>query len=226
MSVRYPLPTNHYGTMNQQRQYWNELFAATRDRFGSEPSAPARAAADLFHTERKQSIVELGAGYGRDTLFFARKGFRVCALDGADTALKAIQASAFQAGGAGQISLGLHDARDPVPLASASFDACYSHMLLCMALTTHEIERLAGEIHRVLKSGGLHMYTVRTTADLEYGIGIDLGDDMYEDDGVILHFFDRALVDRLASGFELLDVAEFEKGALPRRLYRVLMRKV
>ena len=30
-----------------------------------------------------------------------------------------------------------------------------------------------------------------------------------------MHFFDRALIDRLAAGFELLEVAEYEEGKLP-----------
>ena len=48
---------------------------------------------------------------------------------------------------------------------------------------------------------------------------------MFETDGFIVHFFDRALIDRLATGFELLEVAEYEEGKLPRRLFGVTMHK-
>jgi hypothetical protein len=41
----------------------------------------------------------------------------------------------------------------------------------------------------------------------------------------VVHFFDRAFVDELADGFEIVAVDEFEEGALPRRLYRVTLRK-
>jgi SAM-dependent methyltransferase len=41
----------------------------------------------------------------------------------------------------------------------------------------------------------------------------------------IVHFFDRALVDRLATGFTLLDLSAFEKGSLPRRLWRITLRR-
>jgi hypothetical protein len=44
------------------------------------------------------------------------------------------------------------------------------------------------------------------------------------DGGFVVHFFDRALVDRLATGFELVDIAGFTEGQLPRRLWRVTMR--
>jgi cyclopropane fatty-acyl-phospholipid synthase-like methyltransferase len=39
------------------------------------------------------------------------------------------------------------------------------------------------------------------------------------------HFFDRALVDRLATGFTLLDLSAFEEGSLPRRLWRITLRR-
>jgi SAM-dependent methyltransferase len=94
-----------------------------------------------------------------------------------------------------------------------------------MALTTVEIERLTAEVHRVLRPGGLLVYTVRTTADAHYGAGIDRGDDRWETGGFIVHFFDRALIDRLAAGFEILAVASYEEGRLPRRLAAVTMRK-
>jgi SAM-dependent methyltransferase len=93
-----------------------------------------------------------------------------------------------------------------------------------MALTTVELERLARELRRVLRPGGLVIYTARTTADAHYGTGTPRGDDMYEHGGFIVHFFDRALIDRLAAGFTLIDVTDFTEGELPRRLASVTMR--
>ncbi len=98
-------------------------------------------------------------------------------------------------------------------------------MLLCMALTTAEIERLVGEVRRVLRPGGLLIYTARSTADAHDRAGIARGDDMYEHGGFIVHFFSRALVDHLATGWALLDVTDIEEGELPRRLFRVTMRR-
>ena len=72
---------------------------------------------------------------------------------------------------------------------------------------------------------GLHVCTARLTKDPDYGAGIAHGDDMYESNGFVVHFFSRGLVERLAGGFALLDMAEFEEGVVPRRLYRVTLRK-
>jgi SAM-dependent methyltransferase len=193
--------------------------------YGDDPSAAAVAAADAFAAAGVSTVLELGAGQGRDTLYLAHRGFHVHALDYAPEGVEGIEAKAVEAGLADRVSVGLHDVREPLPLGDASVDASYSHMLLCMALTTPELERLVAELHRVLRPGGLVVYTVRTTDDAHYGAGIAHGDDMYEHGGFVVHFFDRELVGHLASGFELLDVAEFTEGDLPRRLVRVTMRR-
>ncbi len=48
---------------------------------------------------------------------------------------------------------------------------------------------------------------------------------MYEHQGFIVHFFDRAQVERLANGWELVGVEELEEAKLPRRLFRVTLRR-
>ncbi len=211
--------------LDRQREHWCGSYEPGVERFGAEASEPAQAAAVLFTAERKRLLLELGAGQGRDTLHFACSGLRVQALDYADSAVEALQVKVAAAGFSDEVSVSQHDVREPLPFADESFDACYSHMLLCMALTTEELEALAAEVRRVLRPGGLQVYTVRTSDDAHCGAGIDRGDDMYEMGGFIVHFFSRELVERLSIGFELLDVAEFEEGALPRRLFRVTLRK-
>jgi len=122
------------------------------------------------------------------------------------------------------VTMAAHDMREPLPLSDDSIDASYSHMLFCMALTTGELERLALELRRVLRPGGLVVYTARTTADGHYGTGTPRGDGMYEHGGFIVHFLNRALIEHLAAGFELIDVSDFSEGELPLRLARVTMR--
>jgi len=220
-----PDPPVDTATLRQQRDHWGRTFAAHPDMYGTEPSAPAHAAADLFRAEGVVTVLELGAGQGRDALFFARQGLRVQAADFVADATAAIEAKAVAVGLDASLTALRHDAREPLPFDAGVFDACYAHMLLCMALTTAEIERLVGEVWRVLRPGGLFVYTVRTTDDAHYGAGVARGDDMYEHGGFIVHFFSRALVDRLATGWAPPDVTDIEEGELPRRLFRVTMRR-
>ena len=212
--------------LDAQQQHWEKILTQKPEMFGSEPSQPARVAAELFEKEGKARILELGGGQGRDTLFFARAGFQVHVLDYSDSAVDAIAEKAQQLGLAASVTALPHDVRDRLPFDDESFDGCYSHMLYCMALTTAELEFLSSEVRRVLRPNGLHIYTVRHTNDPDYGTGIHRGEDMYEAGGFIVHYFSPGKVEHLAKGYEILSVDEFEEGKLPRKLFRVTLRKI
>ncbi|GAA3092301.1 class I SAM-dependent methyltransferase [Streptomyces roseofulvus] len=204
-----------------QRRHWQDTYSAHPGMYGEEPSAPAVYAAGVFRTVGAHDVLELGAGHGRDALSFAREGYTVQATDFSPTGLEQLRVAAEAQGVAGQISTAAHDVRDPLPLPDASVDAVFAHMLLCMALSTEEIHAAVGEIRRVLRPGGVLVYTVRHTGDAHYGAGTPHGDDIFEHGGFAVHFFDRALVDALADGWTLNQVHAFEEGDLPRRLWRV-----
>ncbi len=212
-------------TLDAQERHWEGMLASRPEMFGRDPSEPARRSVADFQAAGLHRILELGGGQGRDSLFFAASGFAVHVLDYAPIGIDTILRNATQAGLSSRVSAERHDVRLPLPVPDGSFDACYSHMLFCMALTTAELESLAREVWRALRPGGLCVYTVRNVTDPDYGRGVHRGEDLYESNGFIVHYFDRAKVERLARAFEILTVEEFEEGTLPRRLYRVVIRK-
>lgn len=211
--------------LSRQNPHWEKTYASIPEMFGDEPSEPVRKAAVIFKQEGKTNILELGGGQGRDTVYLAGNGFTVTSLDYAVEGVKAITQKAQKAGVSQAVSTLCHNVRQPLPFPDAFFDACYSHMLFCMALTTAELECLAAEILRVLKPGGLCIYTVRHIGDAHHGTGIHRGEDMYETGGFIVHFFSKEKIEHLATGYELVNVEEFEEGALPRKLFAVTMKK-
>ncbi|HWT49724.1 MAG TPA: class I SAM-dependent methyltransferase, partial [Mycobacterium sp.] len=77
-----------------QQLHWDTTYAAHPAMYGEEPSAPAVYAAEVFRDAGAQDVVELGAGHGRDALFFAREGFAVHALDFSATGLRQLSEAA------------------------------------------------------------------------------------------------------------------------------------
>jgi SAM-dependent methyltransferase len=211
--------------LDSQQKHWNKTYLEESDFFGEEPSYPARKAAELFKTEDKSKILELGAGQGRDALFFAANGFKVTALDYSESGIEEINQKAEKLGLSRSIGAVRHDVRKPLPFVDDSFDACYCHMLYCMALCTSELEALFREVRRVLRPNGLSIYTVRTTEDPHFGKGTHRGEDLFEIGGFIVHFFSKEKVKHLARGFDIINISEFEEGKLPRKLFFVELRK-
>ena len=66
---------------NPQSKYWNERFAKEGKIWGEAPCMVAKEAARIFKNHCISRILVPGCGYGRNSLFFARKGFQVAGFD-------------------------------------------------------------------------------------------------------------------------------------------------
>jgi SAM-dependent methyltransferase len=210
---------------SRQHRHWQQTYQGHPAMYGMEPSAAGVYAARLFSDAGCSTVLDLGAGHGRDSAFLANQGFTTYALDVSAEGLAQLSEHAWHVGLTDRLHTVEHDVREPLPLPPASVDGVFAHMLLCMALSTDQIHRLVAEVERVLRPGGTFVYTVRHTGDAHYGTGTAHGDDIFEHGGFAVHFFDRALVESLAGGWHLADVHPFEEGELPRRLWRVTQRK-
>ena len=211
--------------LNQQSQHWEKNFSSKPEMFGLEPSLPAKKSLKFFQEKKINKIVELGAGLGRDTIFFAKNSIHVTALDYSGSGIKIINEKAEKQNLSKYISTKIFDVRKKLPFEDNSIEACFSHMLYCMALTLNDLENLNNEIYRILKPNGINIYTVRHTNDGDYKKGIHRGEDLYENDGFIVHFFSKEKVNSLLNGFQNLKLENFEEGKFPRKLFFVCNKK-
>ncbi len=161
----------------------------------------------------------------RDTIFFGKNLIHTIALDYSPSGIKVIDQKIKKANLSKYISSKLFDVREKLPFEDNSIDACYSHMLYCMALTTEDLAKLNNEIKRILKPGGINIYTVRHTNDGDFQNGNHIGEDLYENDGFIVHYFSEDKVNSLLNGFKNISLEKFEEGKFPRRLFFVVNEK-
>ena len=193
--------------------------------FGLEPSLAAKKALKIFQEKKINKIIELGAGLGRDSIFFAKNLIHVTGLDYSPSGINIINEKAKKQNLSNYISTKIFDIRKKLPFEDNSVDACFSHMLYCMALTSFELKNLNNEICRILKFNGINIYTVRHTQDGDYKKGIHRGEDLYENDGFIVHYFSSNKINSLLDGFENLSIENFEEGSFPRKLFFVQNKK-
>ena len=208
--------------LDRQSQHWEASFSSKPEMFGHEPSLAAVKSLNFF---KNKNIVELGAGLGRDTIFFAQNSIHVEVLDYSQKAIETINNKSKKLNLEQFIKTKVFDVRKKLPFSNNTIDACFSHMLFCMALSNLDLENLNKEISRILKPGGINIYTVRHTDDGDYKNGIHIGEDLYENDGFIVHFFSKDKINQLSKDFEILNIEKFEEGNFPRKLFKVTAKK-
>jgi len=211
--------------LDQQSQHWESNFSSKPDMFGLTPSLSAQKALKLFQEKKINKIIEIGAGLGRDTVFFAKNSIHTTALDYSPSGIKIINSKIKKDNLSNYVLTKLLDVRKKLPFEDNSIEACYSHMLYCMAFTTDDLQKLNNEIQRILKPGGINIYTVRHTNDGDFQKGFHRGEDLYENDGFIVHYFSKEKVNSLLKGFNNISLENFEEGTFPRKLFFVVNEK-
>ena len=211
--------------LNQQSQHWEKNFSNKPEMFGFEPSFSAKKALETFKKNNITNIIELGAGLGRDTIFFAQNGIYVHAIDYSLSATNIIKKRSKENNLDALIKVENRDIRKKLNCDNENFQACYSHMLFCMALTNQDLKDLNQEILRVLKKDGFNIYTVRNHMDGDFKKGTHRGEDMYEMNGFIVHYFSENKIKNLLDGFTNISIENFDEGSFPRKLSLVINKK-
>jgi len=203
---------------------WDMVYNSDKTFFGEEPSNFALLCLNHMKANNVQRILELGAGHGRDSVFFASNGIEVEALDYSTVAIELLYKMAKEKGL--PIRPRLFDVKGPLPFEDNYFDAVYSHMLLNMWFSFEELHFILSEIRRVLKPRGLNLFSVRNQNDDSYGKGIEIDKGIYDINGFQIRFFtEKEIIDLMASEyFEILWLQEeYEE---PVSLYLVSSRKI
>jgi ubiquinone/menaquinone biosynthesis C-methylase UbiE len=175
---------------------WQELHSHYQHQYRiDKPSLLAETAMPYFPKGGK--VLELGAGHGQDSLYFASQGFEVVSTD-IETAALEKHSEKFTV-----LKINL---LEKLPFEDASFDAVYAHLSLHY-FDLLQTERIFQEIERVLRPGGVLAFLANSTDDPEYATGVKLEEDFFLIGKVTKRYFSVDAARALANGFqiELLD---------------------
>lgn len=150
-------------------------------------------------------VLDLGAGQGQDSRFFADRSYEVVSTDLEQRAID-ISSSKLPKTLTAKITLQRLDLRENLPFPDASFDVVYAHLSLHY-FSTETTEQIFGEVIRLLKPGGVLAFLVNSTTDPEYGTGEQLEPDYFHTDGMPKRYYTVASAAEFATGFnvKLLD---------------------
>jgi SAM-dependent methyltransferase len=173
-------------------QYWKEkhLKYSGQD-WIDKPSIFAKYVVDYFPKNGK--LLELGAGQGQDSRFFAEKGFMVTSTD---FSKEAVDIAKLKTKSSINLEYKLLDIRDHFPFGNQSFDIVYSHMSIHY-FNNEMTEHVFDEIHRVLRKNGILALLLNSLTDPEIKNSKLISEDLYETpSGLIKRFFSEKSVQK------------------------------
>ncbi len=181
-----------------------------------------------MRSHQVRSVVELGFGYGRDIAFFRRNGIETT---GVELSAVGYNAAIRHFRGDRGTTLIESDALSYLKSSrSGVWDAVYSNLFLNMHFTTEEHLDIFAEIARVLRAGGLHLFSVRSNKDPWYGKGKHVAPDTFDHSpfgSTLVYFSSDSIKSLTPRSLTTVEQIETEEGAneFPIRVFYVLQVK-
>jgi SAM-dependent methyltransferase len=177
-------PDRNGDTPIQDLRYWDALYTENPEVFGTDPTPFALECGELL-VERgvEQMVMDLGSGYGRDSVALARYDLEVMPLDASEVAIGLLQRRVSGTPLVTMVNPVWNDILDDLPVSDDFFSAVYSWNFFNQDFSDEETDFILGEIYRSLLPGGFLMLGVRSTHDPLYGRGEEVGPNYYRLDG-------------------------------------------
>jgi len=132
----------------------------------------AKRAFKLIKDNNFRTLLDLGCGDGRDSIYFSNKRLNVTAVDFSKSGIEKLKARQ------NKVNCVPKDIRN-INFPENSFDVIYTYLILHYFddKTTNEI---FNNLYKILKRGGLIFVKCKSTDDALYGKGKKVGENMYK----------------------------------------------
>lgn len=156
-------------------QEWDKIYKDQGEvQFDILPTV--KVATDIFKRNGSKSVMDLGCGTGRHSIYLAEQGFKVYATDISETGLEITKSKAEKLN-LSNIEFKQHDMRD-ILYDNNTFDG-----ILCVWTTGHgtveDSRKNINEIYRVLKPNGIVVIDYVSIYDENYGKGREIEKDTF-----------------------------------------------
>ena len=209
---------------NRDEAYWNDFYEMDVKEHEelSEPTYFAKAMFEKYMTAGK-TLIELGCGNGRDSLWFAEMGLQVTGLDISQTAIKKLQSSRIPA----NCMFICEDFVNVESIYQIQYDYCYSRFTL-HAINEQQEQQTLLKVSETLKEQGYFFIEARSVRDGKYGAGKKVERNAYIFDGHYRRFLVlEELVEKLEKlGFEIIEKDESDRFAPQNGEHAVCIRVV
>ncbi len=191
---------------NKEDGYWKKRTERTEKR---DPTEFAKQCIEFLKDKSRKTLLDLGCGDGRDSIFFAKKRYKVTAVDVSPIALQILKKKIHEEKitNIKIIEQNLQDLQFP----ESSFDIIYAHLSLHYFLD-EQTEQIFKMLHKLLKRDGFLFIKCKSTEDEEYGEGKEVEKNVFvREENYVRHFFDEEYMKQKLSNFKIIKM-EKTKG--------------
>lgn len=201
------LDARYTNDFDRDTQYWNEYYSKNLALEIPSPFAEFVGG----YLEKGKSLLELGCGNGRDSLFFASMGIEVTGIDTSDATIENLNLKTDME----NCYFICDDFVCSPALFVTQFDYCYSRFSIHAINEAQEIEVMRN-VYGALKQNGKFFIETRSINDDLFGKGEKAGENAYIYDGHYRRFIVKEDLEKnaLSAGFHIL-YSEENRGFAP-----------
>ena len=193
--------------MDSVKQYWDKKFKNKQKIWGDEPSEAAVRTVEYLkkNLQPQSSVLDLACGYGRDSVYFSENAYQVCGIDISDEAINLAEKNYenidFVAGDIFNL-----------PYKEQSFDILFGNFILHL-FSKDQRSRILDESFRVIKPGGISVFSVASVEDSDYGVGEEIEKDCYVNSrGVMKYYYSKKAIKEEFNKFSNIEIDVIEEN--------------
>jgi len=151
-----------------------------------------------FFKNKHNKLLDLGCGSGKDSIYFAKKGLDVTAVDFSKTGLDKISKNIDN------LKI-VNQSLENLKFKPNSFDIIYAHLSLHY-FDDRTTSKIFIKLHSILKKNGLIFIKCKSTDDILFGKGKKIEPNMYRRNNHIRHFFSKDYMQDKLSKYKILKI--------------------
>ncbi len=212
-------PVKQKDTFRRDVDYWNSYYAKKLTEVQS-PSDFVRTV--ISYLEPGKSLIDLGCGNGRDSIYFLNHHLNVTGIDVSEEAISQLNQLKLKNG-----NFVCDDFVSSKALYQVQYDYIYSRWTM-HAISEQQEDELLGNARDALKEGGLFLIEARSVRDSLYGKGTCVGKHAFIYNSHFRRFMEKEVFARKLEnhGFRVISVEEGENFSKTETSNPVLVRIV
>lgn len=207
--------------MNFQKDYWNKIYESiTSDK--PKYDLWLDKYESILANSKDTPIIDLGCGFGNDTLYLNERNYKVISCDFSKKALQRL--SNF----IDNLNAKCFDIKDGLPFETDSTKIIISDLSLHY-FSWKQTEKILAEISRVLMTEGVLLCRVNSTKDVNHGAGqgTELEENYYDIDGNLKRFFNEEQLKKLFKEWDIqyINETEINRYKMSKMVWEISVKK-